>query len=285
MRWLILTILVLFWTVGCKLQTFSDQGSASKVNIETQVAGTMIAIHVAETLNAQGSVPKPTQAVLPTATHTLGQIPTATITLTPTITLTLTLDVPMASVSRNSNCRTGPDTIYDNIGALLVGEQAEVVGQTSDGSYWIIENTDGSGECWLWAYYATVVGPTGDLPMYTPPPTPTPAFDWAGTWSVSEGPASGGVYKVRTMTAAVSGKSFTGSVDFGGWIITYSGTSSDDYLTVSGTWEEDPDETGPLKFYALGDDQFQGNFSDGPDAYGMCGAKGGAEFPDPCYLP
>ena len=71
----------------------------------------------------------------------------------------------------------------------------------------------------------------------------------------------------------------------GGWIITYSGTISDDYLTVSGTWEENPDETGPFKFYALGVNQFHGNFSDGPDAYGMCGVKGGAGFPDPCYVP
>lgn len=287
LKMLMLGTTILFWTAGCRLGAGRERGMSSEADLQTKVAGTMVALRVAETLNAEGAVPEPTQAVLPTATLTLEQIATAspTITLTPTTTLTPTLEVPLASVSVSTNCRTGPDTIYDNIGALMVGEQAQVVGQTSDGTYWIIENPDGSGECWLWAYYATVVGPTDGLPMYTPPPSPTPAFDWGGTWSVSRGPASGGFYTVWTMTAAVSGKEFTGSVDILGTMITFFGTISDDYMRVSGTWQEDPDETGPFTFYAVGNDQFNGNYSDGPDAFGMCGARGGAGYPDPCYLP
>jgi len=80
----------------------------------------------------------------------------------------------MATVSVNTNCRTGPGVVYDLIGALLVGEQAVVVGKYTAGNYWIINNPDSSGTCWLWGQYATVTGNTAGLPEYTPPPTPTP---------------------------------------------------------------------------------------------------------------
>jgi len=49
-----------------------------------------------------------------------------------------------------------------------------VVGKYSVGNYWIINNPDSSGTCWLWGQYATVTGNTAGLPEYTPPPTPTP---------------------------------------------------------------------------------------------------------------
>jgi hypothetical protein len=93
---------------------------------------------------------------------------------TPTITPTFTPSVPMVTVSVNTNCRTGPGVVYDLIGALLVGEQAVVVGKYSAGNYWIINNPDASGTCWLWGQYATVSGNTAGLPEYAAPPTPTP---------------------------------------------------------------------------------------------------------------
>ena len=80
----------------------------------------------------------------------------------------------MATVSVNTNCRTGPGVVYDLIGALLVGEQAVVVGKYTAGNYWIINNPDSSGTCWLWGQYATVSGNTAGLPEYSQPPTPTP---------------------------------------------------------------------------------------------------------------
>jgi hypothetical protein len=102
--------------------------------------------------------------------------PTATFTVTPTATITLTPTsaVPMVSVSENTNCRTGPGVVYDLVGALVIGEQAVVVGKYTAGNYWIINNPNGSGTCWLWGQYATVTGNTVGLPEYAPPPTPTP---------------------------------------------------------------------------------------------------------------
>jgi len=105
---------------------------------------------------------------------------TPTATLSPTPIFTATPLVPQVSVSVATNCRVGPGKVYDRVGALLVGEVAEVVGRDSTGAYWLIRNPDSdSGFCWLWGEYATLTGNYVALPVFTPPPTPTPmpAFD------------------------------------------------------------------------------------------------------------
>jgi len=63
------------------------------------------------------------------------------------------------------------------VGALLVGEVAQVYGRDPTGNYWYIRNPDASNDfCWLWGEYATVTGNVAILPVYTPPPTPTPTL-------------------------------------------------------------------------------------------------------------
>lgn len=219
----------------------------------------------------------PLSPVEPSPTNTLTLIPTETIT--PTITLTVTLSVPMVSVSKNTNCRKGPGQVYKIVGALLENEQAEVVGRSADGQNWIIKNPDGAGECWLWAYYASVSGPTDNLPVYTPPPQ----FDWSGNWTTyAGGPAFLFDYP---MTVTVKDKNFTAIVDYGGGITaSLIGTISDDYLTVSGTWTEAIGK-GTFSFYALGMNQFQGNCNDGVGAGPWCGDRTGSKPPNPCQKP
>jgi hypothetical protein len=95
-------------------------------------------------------------------------------TPTATITPTSTSSIPLISVSRNTNCRVGPGTIYDLLGALLIGETTQVTARSSVPNYWIVLNPDRAGECWLWGQYASVTGDTSSLPVRTPPPTPTP---------------------------------------------------------------------------------------------------------------
>lgn len=215
----------------------------------------------------------------PTATYTLTLTPT--VTLTPTITLTPTLDKPMVTVSVDTNCRTGPGKQYDIIGALLVSETAEVVGKSADGQYWIIKNPDRAGECWLWAYYATVAGPTDALPVVTQPPTPTPQFLWAGTWSTINAPDDPFVI-VLTMDTTVNGRNFSGAMNTpGGDPVLLSGTISDDWLSVSGTWSGGVN-SGTFKFFAVGTNQFNGNSKNG-ETLQWCGVRGGGAFPDPCF--
>ena len=168
MRKKILTLIsaILFFTLACNL------GSTKPETVTTN----SIATSVAQTLEASGQ--SQPQAEPPTLLPTMTPPPLASPTLafTPTITLTPTPSVPMVSVSVNTNCRVGPGEIYDYIGALLTGESAEVVGIYGSGDYWVINNPDTNGKCWLWGYYATVVGNTANLQEYAAPPTPTPVI-------------------------------------------------------------------------------------------------------------
>jgi hypothetical protein len=80
---------------------------------------------------------------------------------------------PRVSVSMDTNCRTGPSTAYDSVGALLVGQSAEVVGKYSSANWWIIRNPNEPGFCWIWGQYASLTGDSSSLPEMTPPPLPT----------------------------------------------------------------------------------------------------------------
>ncbi|MGE5249466.1 MAG: hypothetical protein ACM3QS_04560 [Bacteroidota bacterium] len=137
--------------------------------------------------------PLETATLPPTLTETATLPPTLTLTstpVTPTLTATLapTLTLPytttplmvQVTVTVPTNCRTGPGIAYTRVGALLVGEVAQVIARNSAGTYWYIRNPDRPPEyCWLWGQYAIVTGNIGTLPIYTPPPSPTPtaAFD------------------------------------------------------------------------------------------------------------
>ena len=120
--------------------------------------------------------PSPEISPSPLATST-PEAPSATPSVTPSPTpiFTATSTVPQISVSVATNCRVGPGRVYDRVGALLVGQVAEVVGRNQNGDYWYIRNPNNSnGFCWLWGEYATVSGNFAALPVFTPPPTPTP---------------------------------------------------------------------------------------------------------------
>lgn len=148
---------------------------------EQNFIGTMVAQTVAAGLTQSAPTVTPIGVgPSPTITQTFAPTFTPTSTLTPTPIFTSTPLVPKVSVSVPTNCRVGPGKIYDRVGALLVGETAEVVGRDPTGNYWYIRNPDQPNDfCWLWGEYATVTGNFTALPIFTPPPTPTPspAFD------------------------------------------------------------------------------------------------------------
>jgi hypothetical protein len=137
--------------------------------MQTAIMQTMVS---ALTQTAQVIVPVD---IVSTPTATFTAVSTPTQTLTPSPVFTATPIVPQVSVSVATNCRVGPGKVYDRVGALLVGQVAEVVGRDYTGNYWYIHNPNHSnGFCWLWGEYATVTGNFAALPMFTPPPTPTP---------------------------------------------------------------------------------------------------------------
>jgi hypothetical protein len=268
---ILIGVLLINLLTACNLPSMG-----SEISVED-----LVATSVQQTQNVASGDQEETEADVPdappaTATLTLQPSDTATAT----VTLTPTQEKPMVSVSVDTNCRSGPGTIYDWIGGLLVGERAEVVGRSVDGKYWIIKNPDQAGTCWLWANYATVTGQTSGLAQYTPPPTPTPAFYWSGNWTTYIG-NEGGPYLPYLLSVTVDEKDFTGLIDLGGGdTVNLTGTIEDDYLSVSGTWVG-PTMSGSFTFFAFGIGQFQGNYDNG-FAMSWCGTKGGAPAPSPC---
>jgi hypothetical protein len=163
---LILSMACVLPSVPAPTQDLNALGTmvmATMVSGATQTAQAVIPIEMVDT-----STP------IPTSTPELPTL-TPTITLTPTPVFTFTPTVPQISVSVATNCRVGPGKVYDRVGALLVGQVSEVVGRSQLSNYWYIRNPNRpEGYCWLWGEYATVTGNVGALPVFTPPPTPTP---------------------------------------------------------------------------------------------------------------
>ena len=145
----------------------------------TAVMSTMISGATQTALSGLPAELVETATPLPTSTPELPTLsPTATLTSTPTAIIIPTSSVPLISVSVATNCRVGPGKVYDRVGGLQVGEVAEVVGRNEVSNYWYIRNPSRDGFCWLWGEYATVTGNFAALPVYTPPPTPTPMPDF-----------------------------------------------------------------------------------------------------------
>lgn len=135
--------------------------------MQTALAG------VAATLTqAAQDGPTPSQPPqVPEATMTSTSLPT----LTSTVTLTPTPEGAFISVSTETKCRLGPGKVYDQVGGLVVGKTVEVFGRDPSGQFYYIRNpNDQSSFCWVWASYATPVGNFAAVPVFTPPPTPTP---------------------------------------------------------------------------------------------------------------
>jgi hypothetical protein len=156
---------------------------------QTAVAETAVALAVQTQLikvTVELPTPPAVESPLP-ETPTQSPEPTATETLTPEPTFTSPPLNPTISVSKNTNCRTGNAKNYDYSGALLVGEQAEVLARDS-GNYWYVRLPSGI-TCWLWGEYATITGDTSRLPVFTPPPSPTPSPEFTFSFkSMGVGP-------------------------------------------------------------------------------------------------
>ena len=168
---------------------------------------------VTATMETDTAPPEGENTRVPTSTTTA----TATSTAVPTLTLTATQAVPLVSVSGNTNCRTGPGTVYDLAGVLLVGEIAEVQGLSTVDNYVYILNPDRPGEsCWLSRAYASVTGDTRDLPSFTPMPSPTPqvGFDLYLKGFENCGSTSFVIFSIRNGGAQTLKSAYVQVVDF-----------------------------------------------------------------------
>lgn len=98
--------------------------------MSTAVAGTVIAGITQDALNATLNPPTAQNTFTPIPTSTFIPEPptlTPTATLVPTLPFTPTAETPLITVSVDTNCRSGPGKVYDMVGALLVGEVADIL--------------------------------------------------------------------------------------------------------------------------------------------------------------
>lgn len=153
----------------------------------TQVPADVIYTAAAQTLVAQLTMNAP-PAIPPTSAPpteqpivvppTLVPSPTDTpviftATLIPTFTppFTATSSFPTIVANIDTNCRKGPGPQYARVGALVVGQVAEVHGRNSAGTWWFIRLPN-DVYCWVWGESTQVSGSSGSLPVLTPPPPP-----------------------------------------------------------------------------------------------------------------
>jgi hypothetical protein len=100
-------------------------------------------------------------------------------TPTPTPTLTEEPQEPIARVNQNTNCRAGNGTVFKILYIALIGEELKVTATTTLSDYVVVEIPDKPGQtCWLWTRYVELQGDQSQLPVRTPPPTPTPTVDF-----------------------------------------------------------------------------------------------------------
>jgi hypothetical protein len=122
----------------------------------------------------QARVEQTISAIVDVVTSEPSPTPSASPTTTPTT--TPTPEPVYVSVSAPTNCRIGPGVRYQRTGTLLIEATAEVAAKSSTPNFWYISNPDRPGEyCWLWGEYASVMGDVEVLPVFTPPPSPTPS--------------------------------------------------------------------------------------------------------------
>jgi hypothetical protein len=98
--------------------------------------------------------------------------------LPPTVTGTSTGPMAVVIPEQNEdsiNVRSGPNSLYQKVGVLLVGQTVQAIGK-SPGGDWIQINYPGvqGGKAWVFSSYVDITG--GELPIVEPPPSPTPQY-------------------------------------------------------------------------------------------------------------
>ncbi|HZJ23380.1 MAG TPA: hypothetical protein VFD54_08725 [Anaerolineales bacterium] len=110
--------------------------------------------------------------VVPTGTPTA----TATEPQLPEPSATANIEIPVAEVVRETNCRVGPAGNYDLVATYQVGQKLEIAAKDLGGGYWFTRNPDKPEElCYLLAQNITISGDTSALLKFTPRPSPTAA--------------------------------------------------------------------------------------------------------------
>lgn len=137
--------------------------------------------------------PTPTKAVALATTEPVVQpppLPTHTPTLVMAEDTPISLGPPIAIALVNSNCRAGPNSIYDIVDYLLADGQSPIVGRDAGWFWWAVERINSSGTCWVANNLTDEIGDTSQVPILPAPPTPTPMDTEAPKITLSHAPTN-----------------------------------------------------------------------------------------------
>ena len=82
---------------------------------------------------------------------------------------------PFVTANTMANVRSGPDTVYNIIGAIPQGGTAPVAGKNSDGTWWYIQFAGGNGGyAWIAGSVTTATCIPNTLAQFAAPPPPPP---------------------------------------------------------------------------------------------------------------
>jgi hypothetical protein len=91
------------------------------------------------------------------------------------VTVTGTAEGPMILVPDQVNVRTGPGVEYDQVGVMISGQRAPVVGRSPGGNWLQIRYPGVPGDlAWVFTALVRLEPPGATLPIVEPPATPTP---------------------------------------------------------------------------------------------------------------
>ena len=109
--------------------------------------------------------------------------------------------------------------------------------------------------------------------------TPTLQTGWEGEWSIYIQQADG-TYTSGTMILELNGTEVIASANLDGIEYNFEGDNYAEGKQVTGQWQTDS-SSGYFWWMLVSDAQFGGNQD---LQYGICGARAGAEKPDPCFI-
>jgi len=142
----------------------------SGVATEEPTVDPMLAVGL--TLTSIAELNPPTEA-LPTFTSLPSLTPMPEFTATPNFTPTPAF--AYVTLSTATNCREGASINFPIVDTFDIGLTIEVVGKHPFDNYWYVRSPHNPNVyCWMWGAYATG-GNLGNVPVLTPPHTPTPA--------------------------------------------------------------------------------------------------------------
>lgn len=193
--------------------------------------------------------------------------------------LTPTEIAPVVNVSINTNCRSGPNIVYDYQGALLVGERTIVIGKHPEKAWLLVKNPDKEGNCWITSQYAIVSGDISRLPL----PELPPFYDWNGTWKFTQ-------FQVGTdlnLNLVQTGVNVSGSYTVNGSKGTFSGSLSENGQVFNGSFEAEFVNGSYQIYFKMMDNmkQFIGSADLNFSSLNSCGYRNTAGYPSGCPLP